>query len=258
VKKRASGTGLTLTVRPRCWDDRTFTSPSATTQFDRACENAERSRLRAISFSDIGTEMDKVTVERRFEPILTTKEAGKGLGQGLSQVYGFVRQPNGHIRIYSEVGDGTTIKIYLPLLIGSCGEAAEKPSKSPATVQRSGNIILVVEDEPDLRAHTIEALGDLGCRVLEASDDREALEVVKKHSEIKLFADVALRGGMNGRAIADEVMRLRLGLPVLFTTGYTSNAIAHRSRLDPRVRLIGKLFIYAELTAKGKRMLDGN
>jgi len=123
--------------------------------------------------------MDKVTVERLFEPFLTINEAGKGMGQGLGRVYGFVRQPNGHIRIYSEAGDGTTIKIYLPLLIGSSGEAAEKSSKSPATVQRSGKIILVVEDEPDLRAHTIEALGDLGCRVLEAADGREALEVVK-------------------------------------------------------------------------------
>ena len=126
-------------------------------------------------------------------------------------------------------------------------------------MQGSGETILVVEDEPDLRAYTIEALCDLGYRVLEAADGREALELVAKHSEIRLlFTDVVVRGGMNGRAVAEEVLRHRPGLPVLFTTGYTSNAIVHQSRLDPRVHLIGKPFTYAELASKVRRMLDGD
>jgi PAS domain S-box-containing protein len=210
-----------------------------------------------VAVSDTGTGMDRVTMDRVFEPFFTTKEVGKGTGLGLSQVYGFVRQSNGHVRIYSEVGEGTTIKLYLPRLIGSSEEAPERPARNPATVQGSGETILVVEDEPDLRAYTIEALCDLGYRVLEAADGREALEIVRKHSEIKLlFTDVVLRGGMNGGAIAEEVRRLRPGLPVLFTTGYTSNAIVHQSRLDPGVHLIGKPFTYAELAAKVRRMLD--
>ena len=141
----------------------------------------------------------------------------------------------------------------------SSEEAAEKAAKGHAPVQGSGETILVVEDEPDLRAYTIEALCDLGYRVLEAADGREALELVAKHSEIRLlFTDVVLRGGMNGRAVAEEVLRHRPELPVLFTTGYTSNAIVHQSCLDPRVHLIGKPFTYGELASKVRRMLDGD
>jgi signal transduction histidine kinase len=210
-----------------------------------------------VAVSDTGTGMDQATMEKVFEPFFTTKEVGKGTGLGLSQVYGFVRQSNGHVRIYSELGEGTTIKIYLPRLIGSDKDAAELSAKSPAVVRGAGETILVVEDEPDLRAYTTEALCDLGYRVLEAADGREALEIVHKHPEIQLlFTDVVLRGGMNGRAIADEVARRRPGLPVLFTTGYTSNAIVHHGRLDPGMHLIGKPFTYAELAAKVRRMLD--
>jgi CheY-like chemotaxis protein len=211
-----------------------------------------------VAVSDTGTGMDKATMEKVFEPFFTTKEAGKGTGLGLSQVYGFVRQSNGHVRIYSELGEGTTIKIYLPRLIGSDERPAEMPAKSPAMVRGAGETILVVEDEPDLRTYTTEALRDLGYRVVEAGDAREALEIFEQHPEIELlFTDVVLTGGMNGRALSDEVSRRRPGLPVLFTTGYTSNAIVHHGRLDPGMHLIGKPFTYAELAAKVRRMLDG-
>jgi CheY-like chemotaxis protein len=197
-------------------------------------------------------------MEKVFEPFFTTKEAGKGTGLGLSQVYGFVRQSNGHVRIYSELGEGTTIKIYLPRLIASDEEPAEVPTKSPAMVRGTGETILVVEDEPDLRTYTTEALRDLGYRVLEAGDGRGALEIVEQHPEIELlFTDVVLTGGMNGRALSDEVSRRRPGMPVLYTTGYTANAIVHHGRLDPGMHLIGKPFTYAELASKVRRMLDG-
>jgi PAS domain S-box-containing protein len=211
-----------------------------------------------VSVSDTGTGMDKATMERVFEPFFTTKEAGKGTGLGLSQVYGFVRQSNGHIRIYSELGEGTTIKIYLPRLIGSDEEPAEMPSQTPAVVKGSGETILVVEDEPSLRAYSVEALRDLGYRVLEAADGKSALAVVEQHADIQLlFTDVVLTGGMNGRALAEEVSRRRPEVPVLYTTGYTANAIVHHGRLDPGMHLIGKPFTYAELAVKVRRMLDG-
>jgi PAS domain S-box-containing protein len=210
-----------------------------------------------VAVSDTGTGMDKATMEKVFEPFFTTKEAGKGTGLGLSQVYGFVRQSNGHVRIYSEPGEGTTIKVYLPRLVGADHEPVEMPAKSPVTVRGAGETILVVEDEQDLRVYTTEALRDLGYRVLEAANGREALGLVERHPEIELlFTDVVLTGGMNGRALAEEVTRRRPDLPVLFTTGYTSNAIVHHGRLDPGMPLIGKPFTYAELASKVRRVLD--
>jgi len=211
-----------------------------------------------VAVSDTGTGMDKATKEKVFEPFFTTKEAGKGTGLGLSMVYGFVRQSNGHIRIYSEVGEGTTIKIYLPRLIGSDEEPAEILANKPAMVKGSGEVILVVEDEPALRAYAVEALRDLGYRVLQAADGREALVIVEQHPEIELlFTDVVLTGGMNGRALADQINRHKPDLPVLYTTGYTANAIVHNGRLDPGMHLISKPFTYAELASKVRRMLDG-
>jgi PAS domain S-box-containing protein len=211
-----------------------------------------------VAVSDTGTGMDKTTMEKVFEPFFTTKEAGKGTGLGLSQVYGFVRQSNGHVRIYSDLGEGTTIKIYLPRLIGSDEEPAETPMKRPAMMKGSGETILVVEDEPALRAYAAEALRDLGYRVLEAAEGREALSVVEQHHEIALlFTDVVLTGGMNGRVLADAVTRCKPGLPVLYTTGYTANAIVHHGRLDPGMHLIGKPFTYSELAAKVRQLLDG-
>jgi PAS domain S-box-containing protein len=211
-----------------------------------------------VAVSDTGTGMDRATMERVFEPFFTTKEAGKGTGLGLSQVYGFVRQSDGHIRIYSELGEGTTIKIYLPRLTGAHEEPAEISAKCPAMMKGSGETILVVEDEPALRAYTVEALRDLDYRVLEAADGRDALALVERHPEIALlFTDVVLTGGMNGRALADEVARRRPELPVLYTTGYTANAIVHHGRLDSGTHLIGKPFTYAELAAKVRRMIDG-
>ncbi|HEV2564052.1 MAG TPA: ATP-binding protein [Microvirga sp.] len=210
-----------------------------------------------VAVSDTGTGMDKATMERVFEPFFTTKGVGRGTGLGLSQVYGFVRQSNGHIRIYSELGEGTTIKIYLPRLIGSDDEPAEMPAKAPVMVKGSGETILVVEDEPALRAYAVEALRDLGYRVLEAADGRGALSIVERHPEIELlFTDVVLAGGMNGRVLADEVTQRKPGLPVLYTTGYTQNAIVHHGRLDPGMNLISKPFSYADLAAKVRRMLD--
>jgi CheY-like chemotaxis protein len=193
-----------------------------------------------------------------FEPFFTTKEAGKGTGLGLSQVYGFVRQSQGHVRVYSELGEGTTVKIYLPRLTGTHEEEVASPVAGVAVLRGEGETILVVEDEHELRHYATETLRELGYAVLEAPDGQGALDILHRHPEVDLlFTDVVLTGGLNGRALADEAVRRRPGLKVLYTTGYASNAIVHQGRLDPGVRLIGKPFTYADLARKIRTILDG-
>ncbi len=210
-----------------------------------------------VAVSDTGTGMDKETIGKVFEPFFTTKEEGKGTGLGLSQVYGFVRQSNGHVRIYSELGEGTTVKIYLPRLVGGEELEVAKPAKSTRVPRGEGETILVVEDEHELRHYTTETLRELGYVVLEAPEAQGALDIMLRHPEVQLlFTDVVLTGAMNGRNLADQALRLRPHLKVLFTTGYTSNAIVHHGRLDAGVHLIGKPFTYAELATKVRHVLD--
>jgi PAS domain S-box-containing protein len=211
-----------------------------------------------IAVSDTGTGMDKATAERVFEPFFTTKEPGRGTGLGLSQVYGFVRQSGGHIRIYSEVGQGTTVKLYLPRLVGAAAAAGEPKRLGPAApATGEGETILVVEDEAELRAFTVEVLSELGYRVLEAETAAGAMALVERENRIDvLFTDVVLPGGTDGRALAEEAMRLRPAMRVLFTTGYTRNAIVHHGRLDAGVQMIGKPFTYAELASKVREVIE--
>ncbi len=212
-----------------------------------------------IAVSDAGTGMDKFTIERVFEPFFTTKGPGRGTGLGLSQVYGFVRQSNGHVRIYSEIGEGTTIKIYLPRLTGPDAEKSEITEQPARTQRGAGETILVVEDDNDLRAYAADALRELGYRVLEAPGGRPALELMAHHPEIQLlFTDVVLGGELSGRCLAEQAAERRKGLKVLFTTGYTSTAVVHQGRLDAGVQLLAKPFTYADLASKVRRLLDGD
>jgi PAS domain S-box-containing protein len=206
-----------------------------------------------VAVTDTGIGMDRETIERVFEPFFTTKEAGKGTGLGLSQVYGFVRQSNGHIRVYSEVGEGTTIKLYLPRSLQKAERVEERRRDVP---RGSGETILVVEDHDELREHSSEALASLGYRVLTAADGPAALEIIRSSEPIELlFTDVVLAGGMNGRKLAEAAAELRPGLPTLFTTGYTANAIVHNGRLDPGVALISKPFTIEQLARKVQQVL---
>ncbi len=225
---------------------------------ENVAEPVERGQYVLIAVADTGMGMDKATVERVFDPFFTTKEVGKGTGLGLSQLYGFVRQSSGHVRIYSEVGEGTTVKIYLPRYVG--------PERSPDETDRSAEspcafgseTILVVEDEDALRSFTVETLSDLGYRVLEASNGTNALEVLDRGEHVDLlFTDVVMPGELNGRQLATEAVRRRPMLKVLFTTGYTRNAIIHHGRLDPGVQLIGKPFSLQDLGRKVREALDG-
>ena len=211
-----------------------------------------------IAVTDSGAGMDKATLERVFEPFFTTKEVGKGTGLGLSQVYGFVRQSAGHVKVYSEPGEGTTVKIYLPRYIGTEDQPEETYPPRASAHAIGSETILVVEDDDTLRAYTVEMLGELGYRVLMAADGAAALEILDRSNDIDLlFTDVIIPGGLNGRQLADEAARRQPRLKVLFTTGYSRNAIVHHGRLDPGVHMIAKPFSLDDLGAKVRALLDG-
>ena len=211
----------------------------------------------AISISDSGVGMDAETIERAFEPFFTTKPVGKGTGLGLSQVYGFVKQSGGHVKIYSEVGEGTTVKLYLPRFDAVVDDVGIAQS-APVAEGSSEETILVVEDDANVRAYSVEALRELGYCVVEAGDGPSALRLLENHKDIDLmFTDVVLPGGMTGAEVAARARRLYPELKVLFTTGYARNAIVHHGRLDKGVQLITKPFGLAELAAKVREVLDG-
>jgi CheY-like chemotaxis protein len=166
-------------------------------------------------------------------------------------VYGFVKQSGGHVKIYSEPGQGTTVKVYLPRLLAQDEDGETGDRVDAASVEDRAQTILVVEDDDDVRTHTVEILNELGYRVMDAPNARTALEMIGRQPDIALlFTDVGLPGGMNGRQLAEEALRRCPGLQVLYTTGYAQNAIIHDGRLDAGVELITKPFSYLRLAAK--------
>jgi signal transduction histidine kinase/ActR/RegA family two-component response regulator len=190
-----------------------------------------------IAVTDTGTGMSAEMCEKAFEPFFTTKETGKGTGLGLSMVYGFVKQSRGHIKIYSELGHGTTIRLYLPAATGAAD--ADLPVVMPAA--GAGETILVVEDDALVRDFVIAQLQALGYKTVAAANGTEALAHLKKGRPFDLlFTDVIMPGGMTGRQLADEVTRRRPGTKVLYTSGYTENSIVHQGRLDRGVLLLSK------------------
>ena len=210
-----------------------------------------------IAVSDTGIGMDSITLERAFEPFFTTKDVGRGTGLGLSQVYGFVLQSHGYVRIYSELGQGTVVKLYLPRRFGADAAPETGAERRHAGVKGEGETVLVVEDHEDLRAYSVGAVKEMGYHVLEATDAKTALAILKSDTPVDLlFTDVVLPGGMNGRQLADTAQRSRPRLKVLFTTGYTRNAIVHNGQLDPGIQLLSKPFTYSDLAAKIRAVLD--
>ena len=211
----------------------------------------------AISVADTGLGMDAETLRHAFEPFFTTKPVGKGTGLGLSQVYGFVKQSGGHVKIYSEVGQGTTVKIYLPRLERSDDEPDAQQSM-PVPEGTPEETILVVEDDENVRTYSVEALRELGYRVIEAQDGLSALRLLENKTSIDLlFTDVVLPGGMTGAQIAARARQLHPNLKILFATGYARNAIFHHGRLDRGVQLLAKPFAFTDLAAKVREVLDG-
>jgi PAS domain S-box-containing protein len=190
-----------------------------------------------LAVSDTGSGMPPSVRDRAFEPFFTTKGAGKGTGLGLSMVYGFVKQSGGHIKIYSEDGHGTTIRLYLP----PARATSEVAAPTIAPMAGGQETILVVEDDTLVRDFVIAQLRSLGYRTIAAADGREALSYVERAVPFDLlFTDVIMPGGINGRQLADEILRQRPGVRVLFTSGYTDNAIIHHGRLDQGVLLLSK------------------
>jgi CheY-like chemotaxis protein len=206
-----------------------------------------------IAVTDSGTGMSKEVADRAFEPFFTTKVVGQGTGLGLSQVYGFVKQSGGHLKIYSELGEGTTVKIYLPRL--TTGFPAEQAVPPGVGGEGLGETILVVEDDSDVRAYIVEVLRDLHYTVLEAQDANSALGAARDARMDLLLTDVVLPG-MNGRDLAHLLRASRPDMKVLFMTGYSRNAIIHQGRLDPDIELIQKPITQTDLAGRIRDVLD--
>jgi signal transduction histidine kinase/CheY-like chemotaxis protein len=205
-----------------------------------------------VSITDTGTGMTPEVIAKAFEPFFTTKPAGQGTGLGLSQVYGFVKQSGGHVKIYSETGSGTAVKLYLPRRYGHEVMGEIHLDRVPAQAADNSAAILVVEDEDGVRHFVCGALRDLGYRVVEASSGRQALELLRTHPEVGLLLSDVVMPEMNGRDLADLALAQYPDLRVMFMTGYTRNAIVHNGVLDPQMRLISKPFTVTQLAAKVK------
>jgi len=211
-----------------------------------------------LAVSDTGTGMTREVVSKVFEPFFTTKPLGQGTGLGLSMVYGFVKQSGGHVAIYSEPGEGTTVKVYLPRFIPPSAKPASAIRDVKVTNRRAaGETILVVEDDEEVRRSSVEALREMGYEVLEAGDAMDGVRLIVDRGNIDLlFTDVGLPGGVSGRTLADAARNAQPGLRVLFTTGYTHNAILHNGMLDQGVHFIAKPFSLAALAVKVREVLD--
>jgi PAS domain S-box-containing protein len=208
-----------------------------------------------LAVTDNGSGMTAEVKAKAFDPFFTTKDIGHGTGLGLSQVYGFIKQSRGHVKIYSEIGEGTTIKLYLPRAHGVSPEADDDVAQPVAGSK--DETILVVEDDPDVRAYSCDTLAELGYTVVAAENGAAGLRLLAATPNVHiLFSDIGLPGGMNGRQLSEEARKLRPDLKVLFTTGYARNAIVHDGRLDPGVELITKPFSQATLAEKLRNILD--
>jgi CheY-like chemotaxis protein len=207
-----------------------------------------------IIVTDTGFGMSDDILSQVFEPFFTTKPSGQGSGLGLSMVFGFVKQSGGHIKVYSEQGEGTSIKMYFP-------RSWEKTERSASPVRRKlsggSETILVVEDDANVREHVVSQLHTLGYRVVAASSGAEALDILHQTPGIDLlFTDVVMPGGMGGKELADKTSASHPEVKVLFTSGYTENAVVHHGRLDHGVKLLNKPYRRDQLAAKVREVLD--
>ncbi len=239
-----AGGKLTLETQNTALDD----------AYCRANADAEPGQYVLIAVTDSGTGMPRETLDKAFEPFFTTKPSGQGTGLGLSQAYGFVKQSGGHVKIYSEVGEGTTVKIYLPRFLGGVAvESKAESAQAQAEVGR-GERILVVEDDHDVRSYIVETLRGLNFAVVEAADATHALAAAAGRDFDLLLTDVILPG-MNGRQLADTLRAGRPAMKVLFMTGYSRNAIVHQGQLDPGVHMLQKPVTGGDLARKIRELL---
>jgi PAS domain S-box-containing protein len=223
--------------------------------YARANPETSSGQFVVLCISDTGEGMAPDVLARAFEPFFTTKEPGQGTGLGLSQVYGFVKQSGGHIKIYSEAGQGTTVKVYLPRLARRGAEVEEEAGL--AAQGEVGETILLVEDDGDLRVYLADVLRAMRYRVLSASNANIALAYLKQQdTRVDLLLTDIVMPGRNGRELAKEAQELRPGLKVLYMTGYSRNAVVHHGRLDEGVDLLQKPVSQTELAARVRDVLD--
>jgi PAS domain S-box-containing protein len=211
----------------------------------------------SLCVSDTGTGMSAETISRAFDPFFTTKPLGQGTGLGLSMIYGFVRQSGGQVRIYSELGKGTTMCLYFPRHFGTAGDANE-PEALEKVEPGSGETVLIVDDEATVRMLVVEILTEAGYHTLEAGDGPAALRILQSNARIDLLiTDVGLPGGLNGRQVADAARELRKKLKVLFITGFAENAVVGNGHLEPGMEILAKPFAMSALGNKVRELLDG-
>ncbi|MFC5760574.1 response regulator [Rhizobium sp. GCM10022189] len=250
---------LSVNARDAMPDGGHLTIETANTELDdryaRLHQDVEAGQYVMVSITDTGIGMSPEVLERAFDPFYTTKGSGKGTGLGLSQVYGYVKQSRGHIKIYSEIDRGTTVKIYLPRHVGS-GVARPAPSTKPIPQGSVEDTILVVEDDRNVREMTAESLRELGYSVLQAADGPEALNLLENERVDLIFTDIVMPQ-MNGRQLADAVTEKWPDIRILYTTGYARNAIVHNGVLDHGVSLLAKPFSLEQLAHKVREALNG-
>jgi PAS domain S-box-containing protein len=212
----------------------------------------------SLCVSDSGSGMSPEVIARAFDPFFTTKPIGQGTGLGLSMIYGFVRQSGGQVRIYSEVGKGSMVCLYLPRHLGDAGQVDDTTDTASAPRAEQGETVLIVDDEPTVRMLMTEVLEDLGYRAIETSDGPAGLRVLESNERIDLLVtDVGLPGGMNGRQVADAGRALRPDLKVLFITGYAENAVISHGHLAPGMQVMTKPFGLDELAGRIKEIITG-
>jgi PAS domain S-box-containing protein len=214
----------------------------------------------AICVTDTGVGMPSAVLARAFDPFYTTKPTGEGTGLGLSMIYGFAKQSNGQVRLYSEVGAGTTARIYLPRHQGDAvDDEGVQPELSQAARAEAGDTVLIVDDEPSVRMLVAEVLGELGYTAIEAADSVSGLKVLQSDVRIDLLiTDVGLPGGMNGRQMTDAARQRRPKLKVLFITGYAENAAISNGHLEPGMHVLTKPFAMDKLASKIKDIITGS
>ncbi len=251
---------LALNARDAMPDGGKLTIETANTRLDddyaAAQADVKPGQYVMLAVTDTGSGMPPEVREHVFEPFYTTKAVGAGSGLGLSMVYGFVKQSGGHVTIYSEEGEGTTIKLYLPRS-AETKTVERKPAANEVPAAR-GETVLVVEDDPEVRTLAVALLSSLGYQIMEAATAAAALEQLGSTTRINLLlTDVMLAGGMNGRELAAEAEQCAPGLPVLYMSGYTADAIMHHGRLDADAELLQKPFRRADLAQAVRKVLDG-
>jgi PAS domain S-box-containing protein len=225
-------------------------------EYTRAIPEMAPGQYVVISVTDTGSGMSPEVLSRAFEPFYTTKEAGHGTGLGLSQVYGFVKQSGGNVRIYSELGQGTTIKMYFPRLSGVGSEESEELPQ-PIVEGEPSETILIVEDDKDLRTYLADILRNLNYRVIPTPNAQSALTILLQADErVDLVLTDVVMPGINGRELGRRAQSIRPGLPVLYMTGYSRNAIVHQGRLDEGVEFLQKPVSQAQLAARIRKLLD--